>query len=115
MTTGSGPQDKESDKLEHIGHKIHFKEQLVSEDIKPKVDINSPEFRAGVEAGLKSTAGTKDWQAGLELGQVLKAEDEKKAEVTNVRLNEPTLPLFLRDTSEGSEENLQDEKDETPE
>jgi hypothetical protein len=84
----------------------------VSEDIKSKVDINSPEFRAGVEAGLKSTAGTKDWQAGLELGQVLKAEDEKKTVVSDVRLNEPTLPLFLRDTSE---ENLQDEKDETPE
>ena len=87
----------------------------MSEDIKSKVDINSPEFRAGVEAGLKSTAATKDWQAGLELGQVLKAEDEKKTVVPDVRLEEPTLPLFLRDKPESSRENLQNEKDEVEE
>jgi hypothetical protein len=93
----------------------------VSEDVKAKVDIDSPEFKAGVEAGLNSTAATKDWQAGLELGQRLKVERENKVEsenkeaVQDVLFKEPSLPLFLRDGSEGNKDNAQDEKDETAE
>ena len=87
----------------------------MSEDIKTKVDINSAEFKAGVEAGLNSTAATKNWQAGLELGQTLKVESENREMVPDVLFKEPSLPLFLRDRPEGSSESLQDEKDETEE
>ncbi len=85
------------------------------EDIKPKVDINSPEFKAGVEAGLNSTPATTNWQAGVELGQVLKDESENKEVVPDILHKEPSIPLFLRDSPEGSKENAQDEKDETAE
>ena len=87
----------------------------MTKDIEPKVDIDSPEFKAGVEAGLKSTAATRDWQAGLELGQKLKAEGEIKTDVRDLPdflYKEPSLPLFLRPGSEASTPNAQDEKDE---
>ena len=86
----------------------------MSEEIKPKVDISSPEFKAGVEAGLKSTAATNNWQAGLELGQKLKVESENR-EAPDILFKEPSLPLFLRDSPEGFKENAQDEKDEAEE
>jgi len=92
-----------------------FKEQGMSEDIKTKVDINSPEFKAGVDAGLNSTAATKDWQAGLELGQILKAEGENKKAAPDILFKEPSVPFFLRDSPEGNKGNPQDEKDETAE
>ena len=80
-------------------------------DIKRKVDINSPEFEAGVDAGLKSTEDTKNWQAGLELGQALKADSENTTAPLDSRFKESSLPLFLRTTADGTEDNLQDEKD----
>jgi len=86
----------------------------MSEEIKPKVDISSPEFKAGVEAGLKSTAATKNWQAGLELGQTLKDEAEKKQAVPET-FKEPSTPLFLRDGPDGIKQNAQNEKDESAE
>jgi hypothetical protein len=87
----------------------------MSEDIKAKVDISSAEFKAGVEAGRNPTAATKNWQAGLELGQILKAEAENKKVVPDILFKEPSLPLFLRDSPEGNKGNQQDEKDETEE
>ena len=87
----------------------------MSEDIKTKVDISSAEFKAGVEAGRNPTEATKNWQAGLELGQILKAEAENKKAVPDILFKEPSLPLFLRDSPEGNKGNQQDEKDETEE
>ena len=87
----------------------------MSEEIKPKVDISSPEFKAGVEAGLKSTAATENWQAGLELGQTLKDEAEKKQAVPETLFKEPSTPLFLRDGPDGIKQNAQNEKDESAE
>jgi len=56
-----------------------------------------------VEAGRNSTADTKNWKAGNELGRELKAAGEIKE------------PLFMRDSAEGNKGNAQDEKDETEE
>ena len=47
----------------------------MSEDEK-NVNVKSAEFKQGVEAGLNSEEDTKNWKAGNELGQELKAEDE---------------------------------------
>ena len=49
----------------------------MSEDEK-KVDADSAEFKQGVEAGLNSEEGTKNWKAGNELGRELREEDETK-------------------------------------
>jgi hypothetical protein len=87
----------------------------VSEDIKQKVDINSPEFKAGVEAGLNSKAATENWQAGVELGHKLKDQSENPEIVPAIPLKEPSVPLFLKDGPDGNKENLQDEKDGTEE
>ena len=87
----------------------------MSEDLKSKIDINSAEFEAGVDAGINSTEATKNWQAGVELGQKLKAEGENKAKVEENLFKEPSIPLFLRDRPEGPQGNVQDEKDEAEE
>ena len=85
----------------------------MSEDKDPKVDISSPEFKAGVDAGLNSTQATKNWQAGLELGQTLKAEAEIHQTVPETfHKEESTTPLFLRTGQDPPEKNGQDEKDE---
>jgi spermidine/putrescine-binding protein len=47
----------------------------MSEDEK-KVNVNSAEFKRGVEAGLNSEEDTKNWKAGNELGRELKEEGE---------------------------------------
>ena len=47
----------------------------MSEDEK-QVNTKSVEFKQGVEAGLNSEEDTKNWKAGNELGQELKAEGE---------------------------------------
>jgi hypothetical protein len=86
----------------------------VSKDKDPKVDITSSEFQAGVDAGLNSTPATENWQAGLELGQTLKAEAENKQTELKTTPKEPT-PLFLRNGLAEDEKNVQDEKDETEE
>jgi len=41
----------------------------MSEGAKQNVNTSSAEFKEGVKAGLNSTADTKNWQAGIELGQ----------------------------------------------
>jgi hypothetical protein len=87
----------------------------MSEDIKQHVDTNSPEFNRGVEAGLNSPEDTKNWQAGNELGQELKDESEKKEPVDETPAPDPPTPLFLRDISDGTKGNAQDEKDKTEE
>ena len=73
------------------------------------VETNSAEFKRGVEAGLNSAEDTRNWEAGNELGQELKAEGEKKESV------ESETPLFLKDRPGGNKGNAQDEKDETEE
>ena len=40
----------------------------MSEGVKQNVDTSSAEFKEGVKVGLNSTDGTKNWQAGIELG-----------------------------------------------
>ncbi len=75
----------------------------MSEDPKQLVDKSSAAFKEGVEAGRNSTADTKNWKAGNELGRELKAAGEIKE------------PLFMRDSAEGNKGNAQDEKDETEE
>lgn len=44
----------------------------MSDDIKQPVDTSSGVFKQGVEAGLNSSADTKNWKVGNELGQELK-------------------------------------------
>jgi hypothetical protein len=87
----------------------------MSEGIKQHVDTSSAEFKQGVEAGLNSTEDTKNWQAGIELGQELKDDGENKEPVSEVVLKESSTPLFIRDSQGGNEGNAQDEKDETEE
>jgi hypothetical protein len=84
------------------------------EDIKQHVDTNSASFKQGVEAGLNSAADTKNWQAGNELGQELKAGVEDKEQESERLFKEQSTPL-LSDSSEGEKGNLQDEKDESEE
>ena len=84
-------------------------------NIRQPVDTNSPDFKQGVEAGLRSVEDTKNWQAGHELGQELKNEVENKQPVSESLFREPSTPLFLIDGSEGKMGNAQDEKDESEE
>ena len=79
------------------------------------VDSNSAGFKQGVEAGLNSADDTKNWQAGVELGQELKNEVDTEEPVPQILFKEPSPPLFLSDRSEGKKGNPQDEKDETEE
>lgn len=79
------------------------------------VDTSSAEFSEGLEAGLNSTTDTINWQAGNELGQELKDEDQKKEPVRESLPKEPPTPLFMSDSSEGKKGNAQDEKDKTEE
>jgi hypothetical protein len=86
----------------------------LNKDQNTDVDANSPEFRRGVEAGLKSEKDRKNWQAGNELGQEL-SDKQAKDPVEEVINRESDIPLFLRDTSEGQKGNAQDEKDKSGE
>ena len=86
----------------------------MSKDQNADVDANSPEFRQGVEAGLKSEEDRKNWQAGKELGQEM-SDKQAKDPVEEVINKKSDIPLFLRDSSEGQKGNAQDEKDETEE
>ena len=78
----------------------------MSENETPMVDTNTAEFKRGVEAGLNSKEDTRNWQAGNELGQALKNDDQIKAMVEDI-------PLFLSGSgsSDGRKGNAQDEKD----
>ena len=87
----------------------------MSADIGQPVDTNSTEFKQGVDAGLNSSEDTKNWQAGNELGQELKDEQENKEPITKSLSRESSTPLFMRASSGGSKGNAQDEKDETVE
>ena len=84
-------------------------------NIKQAVNTNSREFKQGVEAGLTSAEGSKNWQAGKELGQELKDEGKNKEPESESVSDEPTLPVFMSGSSEGKKGNLQDEKDESEE
>ena len=86
----------------------------MSEGVKQNVDTSSAEFIEGVKAGLNSSDGTKNWQAGIELGQELKDEVQDKKLVSEV-LEESSTPLFIRGSQRGDQGNAQDEKDETEE
>ena len=84
-------------------------------DKEQPVDANSAGFKQGVQAGLNSADDTKNWQAGVELGQELKNEGENKEPVPPILFKEASPPLFLSDSPEGKKGNPQDEKDETEE
>ena len=81
----------------------------MNEHIEQHVETNSAEFKRGVEAGLNSAGDTRNWEAGNELGQELKAEGEEKESV------KAETPLFLQGAPGGNKGNAQDEKDETEE
>ncbi len=87
----------------------------MSDNEKPKVDTNSAEFNQGVEAGLNSQEDTKNWKAGNELGQDLKAESDTETPSGKLTHREYAAPLFQKDSTEGQKGNAQDEKDETAE
>ncbi|MDQ5844363.1 MAG: hypothetical protein M3539_03625 [Acidobacteriota bacterium] len=73
------------------------------------------DFKKGVEAGLNSTEDTNNWQAGNELGQELKDDDENKGAVSESPVDESSIPLFTSYSPGVDKESLQDEKDETEE
>ena len=85
------------------------------EDIEQHVDTNSAEFKQGVAAGLHGGKDIKNWTAGNELGQELKAEVEDDEPASESLLKETSIPLFMSDSPEGNKGNAQDEKDETEE
>ena len=87
----------------------------MSGDIEQHVDTNSAEFKQGVEAGLSGRKDTKNWKAGNELGQELKAEVEDDGPVSKSLVQETSIPLFMNDSPEGKKGNAQDEKDATEE
>jgi hypothetical protein len=78
-------------------------------DMKQAVNTNSPEFKQGVKAGLNSAEGSKNWQADKELGQELRDEVKDKEPVSESISNDPTLPIFMSDRSEGNKGDDQDE------
>ena len=87
----------------------------MSEGLKQNVNTSSAEFKEGVEAGLNYPEDTKNWQAGVELGQELKDEGENNEPVSEILFKESSTPLFIKDRQGGNEGNAQDEKDETEE
>ena len=87
----------------------------MSEGLKQNVNTSSTEFKEGVKAGLSSTEDTKNWKAGIELGQELKDEGENNEPVSEILYKESSTPLFIKDRQGGNEGNAQDEKDETEE
>jgi hypothetical protein len=78
----------------------------MSEGIKQHADTGSAEFKQRVEAGLNSTADTKNWQA--------RVESENTQPAAEIVLKESSAPLFIRDI-QGNDGSPQDEKDETEE
>ena len=86
----------------------------MSEGIKQQVDTSSAEFKQGVEAGLNPTGDTRNWQAGIELGQELRGKGENTQPVAEFVLKESSAPLFIKDR-QGNDGSEQDEKDETEE
>lgn len=86
----------------------------MSEGLKQNVNTRSAEFKEGVKAGLNSTEDTKNWQAGIELGQELKDEGENNEPVSRILFRESPTPLFIEDR-QGNDGSAQDEKDETEE
>ena len=87
----------------------------MSGDKEQHVDTNSAEFKQGVEAGLNGGKDMKNWKAGSELGQELKADVEDHEPVSENLVKEFSTPLFISDSPEGNKGNPQDEKDETEE
>ena len=87
----------------------------MSEGLKQNVNTSSAEFKEGVNAGLSSTEDTKNWKAGIELGQELKDEGENNEPVSEILYKESSTPLFIKDRQGGNEGTPQDEKDETEE
>lgn len=74
----------------------------MSIDIKQNVAANSAE-------------DTKNWNGGNASGEALKDENEEKAPVNESLFKKSTVPLFMRDSSDGHKGNAQDEKDGTEE
>ena len=87
----------------------------MSGDIEQHIDTNSAEFKQGVQTGLNIGKDMKNWKAGNELGQELKAEVEDEEPVSKRSLKESSIPLFMSNSPEGNKGNAQDEKDKTEE
>ena len=83
--------------------------------IKQDVNANSAKFNEGVEAGLNSSEDTKNWQAGNDLGQELKEENDNTEQISEMLLLDASVPLFMRDAAGVNKGNDQDEKDGTEE
>ena len=76
------------------------------------VDSSSTKFNEGVEAGLNSSADTRNWQAGNELGQDLRDDNENTRSKDVLKKN--AVPLFMRNSGIKKSSD-QDEKDESAE
>jgi len=87
----------------------------MSNDLQQHAGSHAAELNQEVAGGLNSSADTKSWQAGNELGPAMKDEAEKEDSVDESHPNESSTPLFLRDSPEGAKGNAQDEKDEKEE
>ena len=87
----------------------------MSGDKEQHVDTNSAEFKEGVEAGLNGGKDMKNWKAGNDLGEELKAEVKDEEPMSKSPLKESSIPLFMSNSREGNKGNAQDEKDETAE
>jgi len=85
----------------------------MSESQKTKVDVNTLDFKRGVEAGMNSE-DTKSWHAGYELGQEL-SDRKTKELVRPVIPPESDTPLVLMDSSVGKEDDPQDENNKSAE
>lgn len=76
------------------------------------VDPSSTKFNEGVEAGLNSSEDTRNWQAGNELGQGLRDDNENTPSKDVPKKN--AMPLFMRNSGIKKSSD-QDEKDESAE
>lgn len=84
----------------------------MNEEKMQNVDSSSTKFNEGVEAGLNSSEDTRNWQAGNELGQDLR-DDNENTRSKDV-LKKDGVPLFMRNSGIKKSSD-QDEKDESAE
>jgi hypothetical protein len=84
----------------------------MNEEKMQNVDSSSTKFNEGVEAGLNSSEDTRNWQAGNELGQDLRDDNENTR--SKDLLKKDGVPLFMRNSGIKKSSD-QDEKDESAE
>jgi hypothetical protein len=84
----------------------------MNEEKMQNVDSSSTKFNEGVEAGLNSSEDTRNWQAGNELGQDLRDDNENTRSKDLPKKD--GVPLFMRNSGIKKSSD-QDEKDESAE